>query len=157
MRLLIIRTLLSVALLLLVVVTPKSSGGLAQEYPNPLYETSQFDPNAQFRQYVCDRQTQYDQGSIEFLADALEGLEIRAIFDRNSPYFILDEDGKISEDYPGLMAVLMDEIARLGKFTWRNSFTTYAFDESANKTWTDLLVWSAATYDVVAGQLYNQF
>ena len=121
-----------------------------QEYPNPELQTTQFDTTKSFRQYVCDRQTQYDEGSIEFLADSLEGLEIRAILDENSPYFRLDSEGKIDEDYPGLIVVLMDEIARLGKFTWRNSYTTYAYDETSNRTWTDLLIWSADTYDVVA-------
>ena len=42
------------------------------------------------------------------------------------------------------------EIARRGKFTWRDSFGVYydPFD-TYNKTWTEILLWGVDTYDIV--------
>ena len=120
----------------------------AQEYPNPLFETNQFNTTAKFRQNVCERQRLYDSGEIKSLDLALEGLEIRVNMRLNA-YFELDEEGKINEDYPGLTAVLLDEVAKRGKFTWRDSYSILG-RPIGGKSWTDMLVWSANTYDVVA-------
>ena len=128
-----------------------------QEYPNSLYKVPQFhnDSSINFRQNVCGRHHRYQIGEIPSIELALEGLELRAIL-RDSPYFILDDDGKIDSDYPGISAILLDEVARRGKFTWRNSFQTFtATDMPEGKTWTDLLLWSADTYDISAADWDN--
>ena len=119
---------------------------LGQDFPHALYQTSQFNSTADFRQSLCGRQHLYNQGEISNLENVLEGLELRPIL-RLNQYFRLDAEGKIDEEYPGLAAILLDEIARRGKFTWRNSFATME-RPIADKTFTELLLWSADTYDL---------
>ena len=117
----------------------------AQEFPNPLYTTNQFNTTKSFRQNVCDRYNAYFQNQIPF-AEALEGLELSAII-RANQYFELRGDGSIDPEYPGLTGVLMDELARRAKFTWRDSFTTLGAPEG-NNSFTDLLLWNVETYDL---------
>ncbi|KAL3923113.1 MAG: hypothetical protein SGILL_001841 [Bacillariaceae sp.] len=83
------------------------------------------------------------------LEDALQGFAIRAVV-KESEFFRLDPvSGGIDTSYPGLLAILMDEIAERGRFTWRDSFATYGNKiDDKNKTWTDFLLWTADTWDV---------
>ena len=55
------------------------------------------------------------------LADALRGLDLHPAI-AAAEYVVLDEDGRLDEDYPGLLPTLLDEIARRAGFRWRNSF-----------------------------------
>jgi len=119
----------------------------AQERPNAAYQTNQFNTSAIFRQDVCERQRQYDSGEITHLEEALKGLELRTV-SIISPYFKLNnETGALDEEYPRLTAVLLDELARLGQFTWRNTYAVTT-PPIADKSWTELLKWSVDTYDV---------
>ena len=64
--------------------------------------------------------------------------------------FELSEDGTIPLK-PGIVAVLLGELARRAGFTWRNRFVSDIIDENDkqnNKTWTDLLVWSTNKFDI---------
>eukprot|EP00550_Attheya_septentrionalis_P005091 CAMPEP_0198283400 /NCGR_PEP_ID=MMETSP1449-20131203/2997_1 /TAXON_ID=420275 /ORGANISM="Attheya septentrionalis, Strain CCMP2084" /LENGTH=577 /DNA_ID=CAMNT_0043979985 /DNA_START=22 /DNA_END=1755 /DNA_ORIENTATION=- len=119
----------------------------AQEQPSALYQTENFNTDVMFRQSVCDLHEQYDAGN-RSLENALEGLELRVVVGTNQ-YFQLT-NGTIDEDYPGLTARLLDELAGRGKFTWRNSFAVSTFVPTENKTWTELLKWTTDTYDVSA-------
>ena len=47
-----------------------------------------------------------------------------------------------------MTAILMDELARRGRFTWRNSFGVIR--DPTNETWTELLQWTVNTYDITA-------
>ena len=122
-----------------------------QESPNPTIQLpNQFDTTLDFRSNVCERQHQYHEGQIVNLEDGLEGIELQT-FMVVGPYFRLDQDSKVSEDYPGLYAVLLDELAKRGKFSWRNSFATSLIEAPIEgKTWTELLMWSVNTYDISA-------
>ena len=106
------------------------------------------------RTNVCDRQRRLWNGTIE-LPFALEGLNITAVVtnyqhaDNNKLFTLVDN--KIVQDNPGLFAVVMDEVARRGRFEWRNSFAVadpLNSDTDGNKTWTDILVWGVTVFDV---------
>jgi hypothetical protein len=59
----------------------------------------------------------------------------------------------INASNPGIIAVLLDEIASRGRFTWRNSFGVLnSLVLPDNKTFNELLDWSVWAYDVSAGQ-----
>jgi hypothetical protein len=123
--------------------------GTAQETPNPSYGVSrQFESGTSFRQNVCHRQEQFHNKTME-LEDALQGLDIRAVV-KESEFFRLDPaTGGIDSNNPGLVAVIMDEIARRGSFTWRDSFASFGDRiDDKDKTWTDFLLWTTETWDV---------
>jgi hypothetical protein len=116
----------------------------AQERPSARYQTDQFNESVSFRQNVCDLQDKYDRRETT-LETALEGLELHTVH-AISQYFQL-KDGAIDEEYPGLTAVILDELASRAKFTWRNSYATTG-PPVAGKTWTELLQWTTGTYDL---------
>ena len=114
----------------------------AQELPT--LTLTQFDTNVTFRTDVCSRHDLYQNGDVEF-RDALEGLNLSAVF-RANKYFQLDGDN-VDASYPGLTGVLMDELARRAKFTWRNSFATVGTPIDG-RSFTELLDWTTETYDI---------
>lgn len=141
-----------------------TSTTLAQEAP--YYTTPQFTEytttiEGTHRQDVCDRSRAVTSKEIA-LRDALRGLQLRTgIFAEEylelTPY--VDEDGMtttngtmvLNEEYPGLLAILLDELAARAGFTWRNSYgITVEPEGTGNRTFTDLLVWTASTYDISA-------
>jgi len=104
-----------------------------------------------FRQDLCDRNNAFQNKTIE-LRDALRGLELR-VGVREGPYFILDERDKgIDATYPGIAAVILDELGRRAGFTWRNSFAALYRPEEGNVSWTDVLAWSVDVYDISANR-----
>jgi hypothetical protein len=117
----------------------------AQE--TPAYETPAFDTNQTFRQNVCERQEMLHNGTVK-LRDALAGLALRPRVGgdiRRDP-----ETGAIQEDYPGIVGVILDELARRAAFTWRNSYGVTTTPGRGNQTFDDLLDWSVDTYDFMA-------
>ena len=50
---------------------------------------------------------------------------------------------------PGLQAVILDEIAKRGQFTWRNSFAAVEDSPVDGTTYTDLLNWTTIHYDIM--------
>jgi Ligand-gated ion channel len=122
---------------------------------SPTIFVDKFDTSKIFRTNVCDRQRQIWNGSIAF-ADALRGLNLTVVLtdyqygNAEDEFFSL-VDGKISEDYPGLFGVMIDEVARRAGFEWRNSFGTYSpldIEKDVNKTWTDILLWGVEVFDI---------
>jgi hypothetical protein len=95
------------------------------------------------------------EGSVD-IQYALEGLNLTtAITNYDKPFedsFFNLKDGEIPTDNMGLFAIIMDELARRAKFSWRNSYAAIrAIDlsaENVNKTWTDLLEWQVNTFDI---------
>lgn len=131
--------------------------GNAQEAP--FYNVAKFNSSANLRTNVCDRQQLLFNGNIS-LADALEGLELSVVLTNyqlpgNTPFFTLNEDGVIDSQNPGLFAIVMDELARRAKFSWRNSYGVVLpidTETDGNKTWSDLLEWGVETFDIFAGK-----
>mmetsp|Transcript_18546 Transcript_18546/g.27819 ORF Transcript_18546/g.27819 Transcript_18546/m.27819 type:complete len:572 (-) Transcript_18546:378-2093(-) len=115
--------------------------------PDPRITTNQFNRTASFRQNFCDLQQLISRGDLE-LKHALRYRSIRPIFLNTTEEFMnFRPDGSVDESNPGLYFVLMDELARRGGFTWKESF---ALDGRVieGKSYTDLLVWHTDTYDV---------
>jgi hypothetical protein len=118
----------------------------AQEKPS-LNIVPQYSFNVTYRQNVCNRHDGYDNGSFE-LRDALEGFELRPLIVIGG-YFQLDENGAINEEDPGLVVGILDELAKRGSFTWRNSFAVTE-GPGEDHTWNDLLAWGTESYDINA-------
>jgi Ligand-gated ion channel len=136
--------------LLIIVSLPLS---LAQESPSIF--VNKFDYTRTFRTNVCKRQREIWNGQ-RTLPDALSGLNLTVAFtddassDKRFTLFGL-LDGRIDELDPGLLVVILDEIARRAGFQWRNSFGTYNpidIEVDGNKTWTDILLWTVETFDI---------
>lgn len=122
----------------------------------PLKNVTQFQKNISFRTDVCDRERRMFANEFE-LRDALAGLDLSAYvtnFKDTSDEFLfsLTDEGTIYPFKPGLIAVLMDEIADRGKFTWRKNFFVgpplNEVDYEQGRTWTELLLWSADAFDI---------
>jgi hypothetical protein len=129
---------------------------LALAQQKPAFEARPFEDVESFRQNVCDRAVKVESGEVE-LRESLEGLQLRPIMgDPN--YFNLDlSTGGIDATYPGLIAVLLDELARRAGFTWRDSYGVIQNAEGnlkdvvpPNRTWTEVLAWSVDQYDLSA-------
>lgn len=99
------------------------------------------------RQNVCQRQTAYANGETT-LADALEGMKLRAVLGETQYFRLNRETGALDEDYPGLQPIILDELARRAKFTWRDSYAVVAETPVGGKTYTELLLWTVENYDV---------
>lgn len=121
----------------------------AQETENLSISAEMFDSSANFRQDLCERYLEVDSGTIE-LANALQGIEIRTIFEGSDSNFVLTEDGTIDESYPGLVARLLDEICARAGCTWRNSFSLLNGNLPEDRDFTELLDWMTQTYDLAA-------
>ena len=92
------------------------------------------------------------------IENALSGKQLNVVLQYGKigfPYFnYTDEDG-IDPDHPGIVAELLDYVAERGNFTWRDSFGVYSQSDlnyndgsGVNKTWDDMIVWSAEHYDL---------
>ena len=121
----------------------------AQNYPNPSITAEPFNTSVTYRNNVCDRQRQLDNGEITSLAAALEGMQI-SVAAGIGTYLNIDDDGKLDPEYPGMVAILLDEVARRANFTWRDTFAIPGTPGDSGKTWTELLLWSVETYDIAA-------
>lgn len=117
-------------------------------WEQPLFTTPAFTEGVSHRQNVCDRYHAVQNGTAT-LRNALEGFELR-MAQYPSPFFQLDvSTGGIDPTYPGIIAILMDELAMRAGFTWRNSWGLLPDNPTDfNKTWSDLLVWTVETYDM---------
>jgi hypothetical protein len=124
-----------------------------QEAPNELFVTNMFNTSQTFRQDYCKIHKRVDRNELA-VNQSLQGVAIRSAISI-SDFFTL-KDGKLDEDYPGLVAVLLDELCRRAGCTWRDSFASVGPDEAKGETWddmmegytwTDLLLWTIETYD----------
>jgi hypothetical protein len=122
---------------------------------SPTIFVDKFDLSQNFRTNVCEQQRQIWNGSLA-LPDALRGLNLNVVIanyqrgNAEDEFFTL-VDGKIREGYPGLYAVILDEVSRRAGFQWRNSFGTFSpldIQQDVNKTWTDILLWGIEVYDI---------
>jgi len=116
--------------------------------PNPALVTTQFNTTANFRQNFCDLQDLYDssQRSIE-LRKVLQGKSLNVVIGNSTDFMNFKPDGSIDERDPGLFVTLLDELARRGEFSWRDTFVLVD-PPPPDKTYTDLLLWQTETYDL---------
>lgn len=120
-----------------------------QEKPSILIPAFSTNTSLVARQNVCDRFYAYDRGQVK-LESALSGLQLRPALAAGD-FFRLDETtGGIDEYYPGMIAVILDELASRAGFTWRDSFGVTYPPQGGNHTYSDLLVWSTDYYDLAA-------
>ncbi|CAB9499480.1 expressed unknown protein [Seminavis robusta] len=110
------------------------------------YTTPQMTPGVNHRQNVCERNRAYLNGTVP-LEDALRGMELNILLAARD-YFFYDEETGIDDEHPGLMALILDELAERAGFTWRDSFGVSYLP--TNETWTELLLWGIDSYDIVA-------
>jgi hypothetical protein len=131
----------------------------AHAQQSPSIFVDKFDVTTNHRTNVCERQRQVWNGTLAF-PDALSGLNLSIVLTdyqygtAEDEYFSL-LNGKIREGYPGLLAIIMDEVARRAGFSWRNTFGTYSPLDSkydGNKTWTDILLWAVEVFDIAGGK-----
>jgi hypothetical protein len=130
----------------------------AQETPTLTLEY--FNYSTSYRQNVCQRQVQLDNsnGTLQ-LRDALAGLELSTFLYLDNRYVKIDNNSANAttkalnavDDDPGLIAVLLDELAARAAFQWRNSFGVIEnVVLPKDKTYSDLLSWSVSSYDISA-------
>jgi hypothetical protein len=110
------------------------------------YTTTPLDKNVTHRQNVCDRYEKFREGKVE-LRLALEGLKLKPLI-RTGDYFHYDAVTGIDRADPGLMADLLDEVARRAGFTWRDSFGVQVDPVSVNMTFTEMLLWTVENFDI---------
>ena len=122
-------------------------------YGNPDLSQKPFDTSISFRQNFCEEQKRFQRGELEINL-ALEGRYLNiALVPSNNFVKRNRTDNSLDVDYPGLQVVLMDEVARRGKFTWRDSF--YFVDTlPKGSTWTQYLAWMVDSYDVSVSWWY---
>lgn len=114
--------------------------------PNPDLYVEPFNTAVSYRQDFCDLQSKFHNGEVE-LRTAFQGRQINVNIGYDSSVINFLEDGTIDPLEPGIMVEVLDEVARRGGFTWIDSFV-YEQAPPPDKSWTDLLVWSIATYDI---------
>ena len=115
------------------------------------FKTPLMTPNVSHRQYVCDRYDLFRNGKDVELRDGLSGIQLHVLVGAyEGAYFHYNETAGIDPEYPGLVAVLLDELGRRGNFTWRDSFATYNDPADFNATWPELMLWGMDSYDVTA-------
>ena len=137
----------TILLLLALIRSAKAYGGEL-----PFFTTVQGSPNVTHRQNVCDRFEDF-YFKRRSLPRALEGLQLHVVVGAyQGGYFNFNNETGIDPDEPGIIAVILDELARRGGFTWRESVGIYTEPQADGMTWNDTLHWSINAYDFVAGE-----
>ena len=103
---------------------------------------------------LCDRQRKLQKNKIN-ISDALRGLNISVYMgdsggSSDDYLFQLSPNGTMPENNPGIMPLLLDEVAKRAGFEWRNTFSSAKFSSTGFETHTQLLVWSTNNYDMSA-------
>ena len=88
-------------------------------------------------------------------SDALRGLNTSACIgdsggSSDDYLFQLSPNGTMPENNPGIMPLLLDEVAKRAWFECRNRFSSAKFSSTGFETCTQLLVWSTNNYDISA-------
>jgi len=119
-----------------------------QSIPTPSLVTPLFSNSSVFRQDFC-KESYRDNSSGDFsLAKGLSGKSLN-VWMLNGRYLNLEKDGSIDKKNPGLIVLMMDEVARRGDFTWRDSFAIDEFNPiKEGRDFSDLLSWTTNTFDI---------
>jgi hypothetical protein len=142
---------MTAALTLTLLVSPYSSYVQAQ---SPSLTATPFDYSVRHRQSVCERQQLFfDANGTMDLRDTLNGLQLRPILELGR-FFQLDENnGAIPTQDPGILVVLLDEVAARGGITWRESYGVLSIADRGNMTFSELVNWSVETYDIIVSRV----
>jgi hypothetical protein len=144
---------MTVALALTLLVSPYSSYVQAQ---SPSLTATPFDYSVRHRQSVCERQQLFfDANGTMDLRDTLTSLQLRPFLELGR-FFHLDENndnGAIPTQDPGILVVLLDEVAARGGFTWRESYGVFSIGDRGNGTFSELVKWSVETYDILVSRV----
>lgn len=121
--------------------------------------------NLTHRTNVCDRFLEYASGQTN-IRDALAGLNLTVgVVDQLNDVYIHfnPNDGTINEDDPGIFVLILDELARRGRFNWRNQYARVLPPNGTNPetglpyNWTDVLYEAVVNYDFsFAEWVHNQ-
>ena len=128
--------------------TCKADDAAAYLLPNPDLYVPQFNYTVSRRQNFCELQTKFHAGEIDLLT-AFEGQQLNVAIGDDPLHVNYGDESRssIDSENPGIVIKIFDEISKRGKFTWKDSFVLEGMPPSG-KTWTELLDWSVATYDV---------
>lgn len=138
--------------LLLILTLALPRGNVAVELGGEVafFNTRQMQEGVNHRQDVCGRYNEFHSTPGSELRKGLNGMQLNVVVGNYlGADFNYDPVTGIDPEYPGIAAVVLDELAARGNFTWRNSFGVYTDPVLHNGTWSDLLYWSLDTYDVV--------
>jgi len=147
------KTMLMSGLMLLLLLA--TSQAQAQDYPLPSLEPFPKGDNRTHRTDVCRNFVDYATGKVA-IRDALKDLSLTVgiVDQQNGRYINFTATDAIDKEKPGIFIVILNELARRGQFTWKNS---YAFvkppkDEINPETglkynWTDVLHEAVLNYD----------
>ncbi len=116
----------------------------------PFYTTPLNVPFVSYRTNICERYFQVRNGTME-VKDALRGLQLSTLLGNYSgAYLNYNDETGIDPINPGMVAVLLDDLAERAGFTWRDSFGLYMDPRPEyNETWSGYLVWGVEKYDIV--------
>jgi ABC-type amino acid transport substrate-binding protein len=97
-----------------------------------------------YRQSFCSQYKMAVNNSL-LTESALEGRQVNVLIsDHRTNY---NEETGLDPEYPGLFPKILDEIAELGNFTWRQSFGITEKNDT-NKSYSELLKWGTNAYDI---------
>ena len=144
-------------------------------YLNSTSTTASLELNHSRRQNVCHRQQQLWQSlssnsnpsttTITAFSNALQGLELNIGIVVMSHTKVPQEQQffDMLQEESGIITILLDELAKRGQFTWRNSYDAYnilpsSIDETISTTsWQEWMVLFAKTYDVTISSLWDYY
>jgi len=97
-----------------------------------------------YRQSFC---SQYEMAVNNSLPteSALEGRQVNVLISGYRTNY--NEETGLDPEYPGLFPKILDEIAELGNFTWRQSFGITE-KNGTDKNYSELLQWGTHAYDI---------
>jgi len=112
----------------------------------PFFNIKAYDNSTNYRQNFCDRNAAIENRSVT-LKHALSDMNIHAaVFD-----YQLKNEKVIDFAFK-----VFDEIAKRGKFKWRNTYgILYSESYTGNNTYDTVLYWATDTYDMIL-EWYNQ-
>jgi len=112
----------------------------------PFFHIEAYDNSTNYRQNFCDRSTAVDNKSVA-LRHAFSDMNIHAaVFDYQlTNTFSIDFALKV-----------FDEIAKRGKFKWRNTYgILHSESYTGNNTYDTVLYWATDTYDIILEWYYQ--
>jgi hypothetical protein len=138
----------ALTLALTLVVSPYSQA------QSPSLTATPYDYSVRHRQSVCERQQLFFEanGTMD-LRDTLASLQLRPILELGRLFQLDESNGAIPTRDPGILVVLLDEVAARGGFTWRESYGLLSVADRGNRTFSELVKWSVETYDIIVSRV----
>jgi hypothetical protein len=144
-------TALTLTVTVTLLVSPYLSYVQAQ---SPSLTATPYDYGVRHRQSVCERQQLFfDANGTMDLRDTLAGLQLRPILELGRLFQLDERNVAIPTQDPGILVVLLDEVAARGGFTWRESYGVLSVADRGNRTFSELVKWSVETYDIIVSRV----